>query len=174
MPKRAYQWSELPHLARRTIWSMRKPVPDADDDAWLRSQLSPQETLLYRSMSAPDRAHAISCGRHVEDMGVEAVVASALHDVGKTPAGLDTAGRVVATLCGLLMAERARSWAAASGLRGQIADYLDHTERGAVMLREAGASEMAVTWAREHHLERSQWTLPAEVAERLHAADDAE
>lgn len=125
-------------------------------------------------MSAPDRAHAISCAQHVEDLGPEAVVASALHDVGKTPAGLDTLGRVTATLCGLLIADQARSWTAASGLRGQIGAYLDHTERGAAMLAAAGASDMAVTWAREHHFDRARWTLPAEIAERLQAADDAD
>jgi len=172
--KRSYQWSELPHLAQRTLWSLRKPVPRTDDEAWLMSLLSPPEALLYRSMSAADRAHAITCGRHVEDLGTEVVVASALHDVGKTQAGLDTVGRVVATLCGLLIADQARSWADQRGVRGQIATYLDHTERGAAMLTQAGASEMAVAWAREHHHDPADSTLPAEIAERLKLADDAD
>lgn len=146
MAKRSYQWSELPHLARRTVWSFRKPAPDAAGEMWLRSLLSPAEYLLYRSMSAADRAHAVMCARAVEDLGAEVAVASALHDVGKTQAGLDTIGRVSATLCGLVMADRARSWVGVRGVRGQIAIYLDHTERGASLLSQAGASEMAVTW----------------------------
>lgn len=161
-------------MARRTLWSLRKPTPEADGEEWLRSLLSPQETLLYRSMSAADRAHAIACARHVEDLGPEVIVASALHDVGKTQAGLDTLGRVAATLCGLLIADQARGWLNNRGLSGQIAVYLDHTERGALALAQAGASDSAVTWAREHHLDATEWTLPSRIAARLKAADDAD
>lgn len=174
MTKRSYQWSELPHLARRTLWSLRKPTPDPAGDEWLRSLLSPQETLLYRSMTAVDRAHAISCAQCVDDLDQQVVVASALHDVGKTDAGLGTPGRVVATFCGLLIAERARTWHDKSGLRRQVAVYLDHTERGAAALIAAGSSDVVIAWAREHHLDAGSWTIPPAIAARLKAADDAE
>ena len=104
----AYSWKEIPHLAQRTLWSLRKPEPDAAGEAWLLGLLTPAETNLYRSMAAVDRAHAINCARAVESFGSEVVVASALHDVGKTQAGLGTSGRVAASLAGLVMYDKAR------------------------------------------------------------------
>ena len=172
MTERAYQWSELPHLARRTLWSMRRPIPDAESERWLLGQLLPREALLYRSMDAVDRAHAIECAEYVKDYEREVIVASALHDVGKTDAGLGTLGRVLATLCGLALAPRARSWETSSGLRRQIARYLDHAERGAAVLERAEAPALAISWAREHHLPVDQRTVEAGLAEVLQAADE--
>lgn len=172
MSERAYQWSELPHLAQRTLWSLKKPVPDPDGEVWLIAQLNERERMLYRSMAAVDRAHAINCARAVEDLGVEAIVASAMHDVGKTEAGLGTPGRVGATLAGLLFAPRARSWEGTRGVRGQIARYLDHAERGAKILADAGSSALAIAWAREHHLSPDECTITPATAERLRLADE--
>jgi hypothetical protein len=50
--------------------------------------------------------------------------------------------------------------------------YLRHPELGAEMLELAGSDPLTVTWAREHHLPRDRWTLPAPVADALKAADD--
>ncbi len=168
----AYSWKEIPHLAQRTLWSLRKPEPDAEGEAWLLTLLSPAESVLYRSMAAVDRAHAINCARAVESLGTEVVVASALHDVGKTQAGLGTPGRVAASFAGLLIYDQAREWNSASGLRGQIGRYLHHSEIGARELEAAGASKLAVAWAREHHLPSEQQTISPELAAALTAADE--
>lgn len=170
--RRAYSWREIPHLAQRTLWSLRKPTPDPAGEQWLLSLLTPAESVLYRSMAAVDRAHAINCARAVESLGDEVVVASALHDVGKTQAGLGTPGRVAASFAGLLMYDRARQWNRLGGLRGQIGRYLDHSEIGATELRAAGASTLAVAWAREHHLPPEQQTIAADLSAALTAADD--
>ena len=97
-----------------------------------------------------------------------------MHDVGKTEAGLGTPGRVLATLCGLAIAPRARSWEIKGGMRRQIALYLDHAQRGAVALERAGSSRIAIDWARQHHLDATQCTIAPELAELLHAADEAD
>jgi len=170
--KSGYSWSEIPHLAQRTLWSLRKPKPDPEGEAWLLSLLSPTETRLYRSMAEVDRAHAINCAAAVEHRGAEVAVASALHDVGKTQAGLGTPGRVAASFAGLFIYDQARSWKAAVGLRGQIGRYLNHAETGAAELEAAGASELAVAWAREHHLPASDQTIDPELAAALKAADE--
>ena len=34
---RAYSWRQIPHLAQRTLWSLRKPVPDAEGERWVLS-----------------------------------------------------------------------------------------------------------------------------------------
>lgn len=169
---RAYAWSDIPHLAQRTLWSLRKPSPDPDGEQWLLGLLSPAETVLYRSMAEVDRAHAINCAKAVESWGTEVVVASALHDVGKTQAGLGTPGRVAASFAGLLIPDQARSWETRSGLMGQIGRYLDHSEIGASELEAAGASALAVAWAREHHLPAEQSTIAADIRAALHDADE--
>lgn len=172
MARRAYSWTEIPHLAQRTLWSLRKPVPDADGEVWLLSLMSPAESVLYRSMASVDRAHAINCAVAVRELGDEVAVASALHDVGKTQAGLGTPGRVAASFAGLLIYDRARGWHGHGGLRGQIGRYLDHSEIGARALEAANASELAVAWAREHHIPADERTIDAAIAEALAAADE--
>jgi hypothetical protein len=168
---RAYAWKDVPHLAQRTLWSLRKPAPDPEGEQWLLTQLTPAETVLYRSMAEVDRAHAIDCAKAVEQLGTEVVVASALHDVGKTQSGLGTPGRVAASFAGLLIPDEARTWDTSGGLRGQIGRYLDHSEIGARALEAAGASALAVAWAREHHLPQSMQTIDPEIRDALHAAD---
>jgi len=169
---RAYSWKQVPHLAQRTLWSLRKPVPDPDGETWLLTLFSPAESVLYRSMSSIDRAHAINCARAVETLGAEVAVASALHDIGKNQAGLGTPGRVAASFAGLLIYDQARSWDQLRGIRGQIGRYLDHSEIGAKALEDAGASVLAIAWAREHHLPASEQTIAPEIAKALAAADE--
>jgi hypothetical protein len=40
------------------------------------------------------------------------------------------------------------------------------------MLALAGSHPLTVTWAREHHLRREDWAVPAAVGAALKAADD--
>lgn len=171
-PARAYSWSDIPHLAQRTLWSLRKPTPDPEGEQWLLTQLSSAETILYRSMAEVDRAHAINCAKAVESWGTEVVVASALHDVGKTQAGLGTPGRVAASFAGLLIPDQAKTWDSRGGLLGQIGRYLDHSETGARELEAAGASALAIAWAREHHLPADQSTIAPDIRDALHQADE--
>lgn len=157
----------------RTWWSLRGPEPDPTGEAELLELLTPAESVLYRSMDATDRAHAVACARFVEGDERDVIVASALHDVGKADAGLGTPGRVLATLCGLVIADEARGWTRHRGLRRRIAVYLDHADRGAAALEHAGAPPLAIAWAREHHLPPEAQTITPAIATALHAADDA-
>lgn len=173
MSERSYQWAEIPHLAQRTLWSLRKPAPDPDGQAWLVSLLSPAEQELYWQLDEVDRAHAIGCAQAVADESTDVIVASALHDVGKIDASLGTPGRVVATLCGLFISERAQAWPPnRRGLRGRIARYLDHADRGVARLEAAGSSELSVAWAREHHLPEERRTMDPAMWQLLHDADE--
>ena len=167
----AYAWNDLPHLAARTLWSLRKPTPDPDGEAWLLSLLSPAETLLYRSMNATDRSHAVHCAQAVERLGTDVVVASAMHDIGKVQAGLGVPGRVAASVCGLLIEDQARRWRDRGGVRGQIGRYLNHPDAGAAMLKAAGSSQLAVDWARDHHRGLEEQSIDPDVAIALLQAD---
>jgi hypothetical protein len=55
---------------------------------------------------------------------------------------------------------------------GRAGRYLCHDEIGAGLLADAGSDGLTVAWAREHHLAPERWTVPAEIARALKAADD--
>jgi hypothetical protein len=135
------------------------------DAAWIDSLLSPAEAALWRRMSGPDQRHAAGVARRVDAAGLggrPALVAALLHDVGKVESGLSTFERVPATL--------ARPWPGRTP--GRWRRYYDHPAIGAALLEQAGSDPLVVTWAREHHLPPSRWTLPADVARALKTADD--
>lgn len=165
------------HLFRRFVGSLSPRPLSAVDDRWAREQLSSGEIALWVRMPVADRKHAAGVAREVDRRlgGADrAVLAAALlHDVGKVDSGLGTFGRILATFAGLV-ADRARheDWAGSGGITGRVGRYLRHDVIGARMLAEAGAAPETVTWAREHHLPPERWTLPADVAGALAAADD--
>jgi hypothetical protein len=151
---------KLLHLARRFFGSLSRREPMASDEQWVRSVLGDGEHALWRRMSAADRRHAIGVARAVpEDLAPAAL----LHDVGKTVSGLGTFARVGATVLG---------WFGRDRWRGRVGDYLHHDALGADLLRAAGSAELTSSWAREHHLPPSRWTVPHESGVLLEAADD--
>jgi hypothetical protein len=125
----------------------------------------------------------------------EFIAAALLHDIGKTKARLGTIGRVAATVAavalgrekvvawvapraGAATARRAggdrlqrrspwspREWQARMGL------YLMHDSIGAGLLQEVGSDLLTVTWAREHHLPESRWSVEPNLGHALKEAD---
>jgi hypothetical protein len=129
-------------------------------------------------MSSADRRHAVGVAREVRrSLGIEAtrpvLAAALLHDVGKIDAGLHTYGRVVATLCGMVIGrEHARLWTRGRGFTRRVGLYLLHADLGGDLLALAGSDPVTETWAREHHRPEDQWTLTPTMAHALKAADD--
>ena len=130
------------------------------------------EVALWRRMSGPDRRHAVGVARKVSialpggqpgDVRRAVLAAALLHDAGKVESGLGTLARVPATVIGL---------AARSRARGRVAAYLDHPNRGARLLREAGSAPFTVAWAAEHHLPPARWSVAPDLGAVLSAADD--
>jgi hypothetical protein len=150
------------HLAKRFFGSFS---PRRPDDGWATARLTEQEQRLWWQFPRPDRRHSIGVARHVEqvDPARPVVAAALLHDIGKVQANLSTFGRVFATV-----AERF----GARHRRGRVGQYLRHDSIGADLLAAAGSDPLVVTWAREHHLPESQWTIPLETGRLLKAADD--
>jgi hypothetical protein len=156
------------HLARRFFGALDPRGADPEAEAWARDHLLPGEAALWARQSGPDRRHAVAVAREVvAAIGPRAdrpvVAAALLHDVGKVEAGLGTLARVPATLLGMLFGRE--RWG------GRLGAYLRHDAVGADLLRRAGAAPLTVAWAAEHHLPPERWTLPAEVAGALKAAD---
>lgn len=152
------------HLVRRFAGSLWPGGPSAADEAWAQSFLGDGERSVWARMSGPDRRHAVGVARRVP---VSLVPAALLHDCGKVESRLGTFGRVVATVYALV-AGRDR---AARG-DGRIGRYLRHDAIGASLLSTAGSSPLTVSWAREHHLPSSSWTVPVDAGAALKAADD--
>jgi hypothetical protein len=177
--------SEALHLARRFVGSLRPGPPAAADERWATAQLSEGERGLWRRMTNPDRRHAVSVARLVAERWPvtdqapprPVLAAALLHDVGKVDAALRTPARVVATLLwAVLDDEVAERWAGLARRPGdprvRLARYRRHPELGAELLREAGADELTVVWAEQHHRPEDRWTVPVDVGRVLKDCDD--
>jgi putative nucleotidyltransferase with HDIG domain len=125
-------------------------------------------------MNRADHAESIAVARAAaRDLGRDAdarwLAAALLHDVGKTDARLGPVRRAGATMIGGVVSHgRARRW------QNRIGRYIDHDDRGAARLREAGARPEVVAWAAAHH-RREMWLasgIPPEICEILAAADN--
>jgi hypothetical protein len=166
------------HLTRRFLASLRPGGPKKADDEWARSRLLPAEAALWARMSKPDRRHAVGVARDVERaLGHEAtrpiVAAALLHDVGKIESGLRTYGRVVATLCGMIVGrDQAKDWTRSRGFTRRVGLYLSHPDLGGDLLGMAGSDPLTETWTREHHRPADQWTIDPVVAQVLKDCDD--
>lgn len=165
------------HWTRRFFGSLWPLRPKADDVEWAFGFLSVRERALFQKMSNADKRHALHVAKEAQRLlGSDAtrpVMAAALmHDVGKTVAGLGTYGRVVATLSSALAGdEYARDWQRSTGLTRRVGLYLQYPQFGADLLSMAGSDELAVAWAREHHMAPEEWTVPREIGDALTAAD---
>lgn len=151
------------HHAKRFVTSLVPGGPTVEAEAWVLSVLSEAEVVLWRRMSGADRRHAVGVAHRVEaalgERATAPVLAAALlHDVGKVESGLRTLGRVAATVS---------PW-----LTPRMRTYRRHPEIGAGLLELAAADPLTVAWAREHHLPPDRWTVPADLAAALKAADD--
>jgi hypothetical protein len=166
------------HLARRFLGSLRPGGPKRTEDDWARAQLLPREVDLWKRMSSPDRRHAAAVARAVErSLGHEAtrpvLAAALLHDVGKIEAGLRTYGRVIATLCGMMLGrEQAKVWTRGRGFTRRVGLYLLHPDLGGDLLGMAGSDPLTEAWTREHHKPADQWTISPKLAQVLSACDD--
>ncbi len=159
------------HLAQRFAGSLLPGEPAPSDRAWVATNLSQDEMVLWDRMSAADRRHAAGVARRVEhSLGEEAVrpviAAALLHDVGKVVCGLGTFGRVVATVVSMT------SMAGSNRLPTRFGQYLAHDRLGGDLLAQAGSDSLTVAWAREHHRPPERWTVPATTGRALKAADD--
>jgi HD domain len=172
------------HLAGRFFGALSPAGPPADDEAWALSSLLEGEQLLWGRMSGPDRRHAVDVARETvrllgpDEPSREVVAAALLHDVGKVDSGLGTFARVGVTLAAMAAGRgRLLSWAGSSARhnppswRARVGMYLAHDRLGAELLQQAGSDELTYTWAREHHLKPTRWTVDDRVGSALKEAD---
>ncbi len=178
-------FGSLRHLAVRFVGALDPRGPRPGDEAWAEAQLLPGEVDLWRSMSGPDRRHAVGVARSTlallespasdadASVGRPVIAAALLHDVGKVSSGLGTFARVAVTVAAMVLGRSRVIEGAgrAGGWRRRAADYLAHDAIGARLLSEAGSDPLTEAWAREHHLPEDRWTVGRRVGDALKRAD---
>jgi hypothetical protein len=134
----AVRLADVAHLARRFAGSLSPRPPSQPDEVWAESHLLAHERDLWRTLSNPDRRHAIEVARRFASRRPDAsrpeMAGALLHDVGKVASGLGTFGRVVATVVGP-RTDRFRT-------------YHDHERLGADALEAGGSDEATVALVR--------------------------
>lgn len=168
----------LRHLSGRFFGALWPGGPKEADEAWVRRWLLPGELQLWRSMSGPDRRHAVGVARRTlatlgGDTTREVTASALLHDVGKVEARLGTVMRAAATGLALLVGRRrlAEPSEGETRWRRRLRLYFTHDAVGAELLARAGSHPLTVTWAAEHHLSRQRWTIDLRIADALKEAD---
>lgn len=163
------------HLAGRFLSSLRPRPLDAADVDLVDRVLDGPERACWEALGPADRAESIATARAVERaLGSDAageprwLAVALLHDVGKADSDLGVFGRSAATVAATLAGHRrSRAWTGAFGR------YVNHDDRGAARLRQAGARAESVAWAAAHH-RRELWSatgIPLEICAILATAD---
>jgi hypothetical protein len=168
----------LAHLVTRFVTSLWPAGPRPADERWAAAILLPGEIALWRRMSGADRRHAVGVARRtLATLGPAAdrpvLAAALLHDVGKVDSGFGPVRRALATVAGMAAGHAAAErWRTRGGLVGRTGRYLCHDSIGGDLLAAAGSDPLTRSWAREHHLAPSRWTVPGPVGRALKDADD--
>jgi hypothetical protein len=161
------------HLVTRFFGSLRPRPLGADDLAFVRRTLTPSELACWEKLGPADRTESVTTARATAlALGPDAddrwVAAALLHDVGKAETAFGPFRRAGATAVAIVFGERrVRGWPNAIGR------YVDHDERGARLLEQAGARREAVEWAAIHHrpARRPGSSVPIDICQVLATAD---
>lgn len=151
----------LTHLVRRFFGTVFAESLNAEERTQISQALDPALAARFFSMATGDQRHAFTVWKRT---GRDPSLAQAalLHDVGKAFSQLGAVSRAAATSAELLRIPTRGRWRA----------YLDHGEIGANILAEAGADDLAVSFARFHPGPVPPGIDPA-AWHRLATADDA-
>jgi hypothetical protein len=127
------------HLVKRFFGFLTATRPGPEDQLFVSRSLHTDLLRLFYKQRVEDQRHALDVARRVQDRP-HLIEAALMHDIGKTEIGLGAIGRSVATL-----------WALTSlPIWGEWLLYIDHGPRGADLLEDAGAGDLALAFARHH------------------------
>jgi|ETNmetMinimDraft_5_1059913.scaffolds.fasta_scaffold00229_16 hypothetical protein len=169
------------HLVLRFLGSLIKPKRIERTKQELFSKLNEEEKHLFEHQSVTDQNHSLRSVKHLykimdAEPHADLVIATALHDIGKTQSQLGVSGRVLATcvasICGV---GRVHSWGSKrkGTMLNKISVYVMHPEIGAQMLEDVGSSQLAIVWARDHHKSKEESSIEGTLFTALHKADRA-
>ena len=135
--------NEAVHLVRRFFGHVAARPLAPDEQAEVADRLPGSLARLFFAQAPADQRHAYGVARRVAERRPDdddAYQAALLHDIGKGDAAIGPVARSLATLAAAARLPVPARWRR----------YLDHGERGAAMLEEAGAGRLAVAFTRGH------------------------
>ena len=165
----------ITRLAYRShqFWCALFPTRGGLTSEVLRPYLSPAQQNLFRRMQPAEQAHAIQVLNHLKAAGFDdpdLLAAALLHDVGKVVVPLSLLERVLIVLGKRLFPDAVHRWGKGTprGLHRPFVVAARHTDWGAELAAQAGASPLTVELVRRHHAAPEDQAGPA--ADRLLAA----
>jgi len=170
-------WQRAFYRVRQFFWHLFPRVDAATREEALDSLPVPCRALFLRQQPA-DQAHALKIWRQLKEAGHREetlLLASLLHDVGKSKARLVPWQRAVMVLGPLLWPRRFAGLATKSGPGWRYAFWVQahHPAIGAEMAAEAGCPTDVVAMIRRHHDAHLPEGHLAELLRCLQAVDDA-
>jgi hypothetical protein len=133
---------DISHLVRRFFGTLLATPLTPAEQRIVAVRLRPPERHLFWAQAPADQRHAFETMRRaaIHSDSWELLNAALLHDVGKAHSSLGAVGRSVATVLDAMGAS----------LPAEMRAYRAHGELGAMVLEDAGASAIAMDFARRH------------------------
>ena len=168
----------------RQFWHAWSASPAAEDLDAVKELLTPAQMALFNRMQPSEQAHSLAVMEQIRNAPGEIsqpywhdlLVASLLHDVGKTRYPLHVWERVAIVLCEAVAPSLAERLGKGSpqGWRHAFVVARKHAEWGAEMAAEAGSSSLTTEIIRRHQNQpAAQAVSIAEELQRvLYAADN--
>jgi hypothetical protein len=139
------------------VWHFLNRQPSEEDQAWVRSQLSPAQQALFFAQQPGDQAHAITVARSLIAEGYDdgrLTQAALLHDAGKAPGVALTYRTALVLLKKLHPGWLERLDPHRADWLAPLARATHHPALGAAYARAAGSDPAVVTLI-HHHQDRA-------------------
>ena len=131
--------SLLMHLIRRFFGFLLARPLTPNEQRLVRDALAPAPARLFFAQRFEDQRHAFIVFQRVGSSS-DLAQAALLHDIGKTDSNLGALGRSLATVWDGLGRPTSGRWQS----------YLAHGSSGALMLKDLGADNLAISFAQHH------------------------
>jgi HD domain len=141
----------------RQFWQALSASPAPEELALARTVLSPSLLSIFNQMQPSEQAHSLRIARRLIDQGEthpDLLAATLLHDSGKIHHPLNLWERVLIVLGKAVLPTQAKQWGRSGpkGWKRAFAVAEQHSEWGAQMAAQAGASPLVVALIRRHQL----------------------
>jgi hypothetical protein len=163
----------------RQFWQALSASPAPEELALARTYLSPPLLAIFNQMDPSEQTHSLRIARQLIEQGKthpDLLAAALLHDSGKSHHPLRIWERVMIVLGKALLPAQAKQWG-----HGRLDSWKrafvvaeQHSEWGAQMAAEAGASSLTVALIRCHQrpLDRPAASLEDRLLLRLQELDN--
>ena len=140
----------------RQFWYALTAVPTQTDIDLINKYLTPSLMTLFNKMQTSEKAHSIMVFKDLlqaNENNRDLLIAALLHDVGKSIYPLSLFERVEIVIGTALFPHQTLKWGTGKpkGWKRPFVVAAKHSEWGAQLAADAGASEKTVEIIRDHH-----------------------